>query len=79
VRNAVLLTGKRYTVRAALKLLHDTCGLSDEDIGVLLLTRRETVNNIRHGRYSGRNIAGRVALLMRTLDEIERTAKRPAR
>jgi len=68
-----------YSVRSALTMLHDTCGLSDEDIGVLLLTRRETVNNIRHGRYTGRNIARRVALLMRALDEIERTAKRPAR
>jgi hypothetical protein len=69
----------RYSVRSALTLLHDRCGLSDEDIGVLLLIRRETVNKVRHGRYSGRNIAGRVALLMRALDEIERTAKRPAR
>jgi len=74
----MLLTGK-YTPRGALSVLHDHCGLRDEDIATLLLIRRETVNKVRHGRYTGRNIAPRVMVLMRALDEIERTAKRPAR
>jgi len=42
--------------------LHDW-GLSDAVIALLIASTQGTINKVRHGRYSGRNIAPRLARL----------------
>jgi len=70
---------QQFNVREALTRLHDEYRLSNADIGVLLLTSPSTVAKVRYGHTSGRNIAGRVRILLWALDAIRQMAKRPAR
>lgn len=69
---------QQFNVREALTRLHDEYRLSNADIGVLILTSPSTVAKVRYGHTSGRNIAGRVRILIWALDAIQKTAKRPA-
>jgi hypothetical protein len=70
---------EQFDVRAALVYLHDVRKLSNYDLGSLLLTSPSTVVRVRYGRLSGRNIRGRVYILVQALALIQQAAKRPAR
>lgn len=64
-RDGHIHTDAQQMVRA----LHEM-GLSDDTIALLAASTQGTINKIRHGHESGRNLAPRLARLCETINAI---------